>query len=576
MCYNNIIRIALLSTLLFILFCSAIYAEELTNHHVLVIYSSDSGEMDEHMRLLDLMIGHFTEDIVFTSVTEVEKADLTGKTHVFYYGQVHDRLPANIAPLITSFQGTVVALGLNSEQLGERFTFFEVNGTAEYNKIELTSNDDQSLSVYPRSVLVANPANGVEVLATVTNSSTEEYPLFLKNQDSYYFPSTALHDPLTIAFGEVLHDVFQEEHEAVHPAYLRLEDVSPDSDPAQLMAIAKELKERDIPYMIALISVFTDPKNNKTYHLYDFPELVKVLQYMQTNGASIVMHGYTHQFQEEAVSGEGFEFWDVKNDMPVYRKPGEEIKRENEFPSAEAYQAYLTNFENNYIQNRINLGVQELANNGLYPLAFEAPHYTISQNGYRNVAEHFSYYAGQVQLSDEDWKIMSTSPYVTNPSIFYGMQLLTETLGYVIPNSATAIDNIMIEAEKQQMVRDGAITAFYHPYLGVEQLRVLLDELTKIPNLEWIDLKHSDAKVEANNVTITAENGVIQKEIDYVKMYREHPALLTAKLKNMVHASLWAFVSIGVSAILLFSFYIFRVVHRRNSLRGRRYLRRVA
>ncbi|UOQ85182.1 polysaccharide deacetylase family protein [Gracilibacillus salinarum] len=574
--YNTIVRIAILSTLLFILPCSSLYAGELNNHHVLVIYSSDSGEIDEHMRLLDLMIGHFTENIMFKSVTEVEKADLADKTHVFYYGQVHDKLPATIAPLITSFPGTVIALGLNSEQLGERYSFFTVKGNAEYNKIELTSNEEQSLSVYPRSVLVTSPKDDVEVLANVTNSPTESYPLFIKNQDNYYFASTALHDPLTIAFGDILHDVFQEEHEAVHPAYLRLEDVSPDSDPEQLMAIAKELKERDIPYMIALISVFTDPKNNKTYHLYDFPELVKVLQYMQANGASIVMHGYTHQFQKEAVSGEGFEFWDVDNDMPVYREPGEKMKEEKEFPSAEAHQAYLTNFEKNYIQNRINLGVQELANNGLYPLAFEAPHYTISQNGYRIVSEHFSHYAGQVQLSDKDWKIMSTSPYMSSPSFFHGMQLLTETLGYVIPNSANAIDNIMLEAEKQQMVRDGAITAFYHPFLGVEQLSVLLDELEKIPNLDWIDLKQSDAKVEANNVTITSENGVIQKEIDYVNMYREHPALLTAKLKNMVHASLWAFVSIGVGAILLFSFYIFKVVHRRNSRRGRRYLRRVA
>lgn len=50
-------------------------------------------------------------------------------------------------------------------------------------------------------------------------------------------------------------------------------------------------------------------------------------------------------------TGEGFEFWNVENDRPIYQED-------------------------------------------------EAPHYAISQQGYEVVAKHFSSYIGRLQLTD--------------------------------------------------------------------------------------------------------------------------------------------------------------------------------
>ena len=88
-------------------------------------------------------------------------------------------------------------------------------------------------------------------------------------------------------------------------------------------------------------------------------------------------------------------------------------------------------------------GIQELANYGIYPLAFEAPHYTMSQHGYKVIAEHFSTYVGQLQLSDQDWEIMTTAPYITSPTFLDGMPLLPETLGYVHLKIRYAIDKMI-------------------------------------------------------------------------------------------------------------------------------------
>ncbi len=98
----------------------------------------------------------------------------------------------------------------------------------------------------------------------------------------------------------------------------------------------------------------------------------------------------------------------------------------------------------------------------------------MSLNGYKVVSEYFSTYVGQVQVSDKDWKIMRTSPFLTNPTFLNGMTLLPETIGYVDPNDSQAIEKMMEAAQNQLVVRDGFISGFYHPYLGVDKFEKLI------------------------------------------------------------------------------------------------------
>ena len=107
--------------------------------------------------------------------------------------------------------------------------------------------------------------------------------------------------------------------------------------------------------------------------------------------------------------------------------------------------------------------MHELVKFGLYPLAFEAPHYTMSQNGYKILSEHFSTYVGQAQLSDKDWGIMDSTLYSSSPTFFNGMKLLPETMGYVRPDDPKAIDKMMDRADRIGMTRDGMFAAFIIP-----------------------------------------------------------------------------------------------------------------
>src|SRR5699024_6011470 len=129
----------------------------------------------------------------------------------------------------------------------------------------------------------------------------------------------------------------------------------------------------------------------------------------------------------------------------------------NDFDTDAKYEEHMAEnlaFERNYIEERLTKGIEELSNYGLYPIAFEAPHYTMSQNGYQVTADFFSTYVGQLQLSDKDWEIMGTIPYESKPQMLNGMTLLPETIGYVEPQDPRAIDKMMDRAEQYQFVRD--------------------------------------------------------------------------------------------------------------------------
>ncbi|GAE94572.1 hypothetical protein JCM21714_3742 [Gracilibacillus boraciitolerans JCM 21714] len=582
-----------------------IKAESRDDFKVLVVYSSEDQQVDHHQRILDSLIGHFTSDIKFKAVSEVTEQDLQEITHLFYYGQVKDRISQTFRQLLNNYDGVMVALGHNSKQLGDRFNFVTVGEDAGFIKMRLSDNREQKMTVESSRVVFTTEVNQkTKILAEGVNGMDQEFPLFMQHNKTYYYASDNLDPPSTIIFGEVLHEVFEVKHDEKHPAYIRLEDIHPLVDPNALMKIAKELKRREMPYMIAVIPVYKNPETGKLHHFSDYPKLLEVLQYMQENGGSIVMHGYTHQYRDDE-TGEGFEFWDVNNNRPVYQEADQPaiIKTEEDFANKQVYQEFQQEqiaFESKYVEDRIKKGIQELVNNGLYPLAFEAPHYTMSQNGYRVVSEHFSTYVGQVQISDHNWKSMTTVPYISSPTFFHGMQLLPETLGFLANDTKNnrnktdaeialenkqekemALENIKENAKHHQLLRDGTLAAFFHPYLlnekgfGLESFKELMNDLEKIEGIEWIDLKKIKNKSQTEHIIIASGNGQITTEINYLQLYLSNPQLFADKLLGLLHKSLWALASAGLTAVSVFSFYIAKSKIQQRKVKRRLRLKRV-
>ena len=320
-----------------------ISAEEKEQPKALVIYTTIEGSIDEYQRSFDMLISHFTNDVTFVNSNEVEKKDLDGVTQLFYYGQASGRLPESFRKLFDEYTGTFVAIGYNTDQLGDKFAFAHQTEERSIHQMYLTSNKEMNLEVTNLGIIETQITEETEVLIEGRNKDTESfYPIMIKNQNNYYLALDTISSQNSVLIGEILHDVFQADHSATHPGYIRLEDVHPLVDPEPVREIAKVLKEKNIPYMVAVIPIYIDPESGERHTFADSPELLKTLKEMQRDGGSIILHGYTHQFRSSE-TGEGFEFWDVENNTPIYGPANEPfiLQKEEDFTTREDMRAIL-------------------------------------------------------------------------------------------------------------------------------------------------------------------------------------------------------------------------------------------
>src|SRR4030095_7270244 len=89
-----------------------------------------------------------------------------------------------------------------------------------------------------------------------------------------------------------------------HRALVRLEDIAPNADPAELRAIADFLYSQGVPFGFGVIPNYTDPTGyyhggvRETVRLRDSEAgpVRDALRYMQQKGGVMVGHGWTHQY----------------------------------------------------------------------------------------------------------------------------------------------------------------------------------------------------------------------------------------------------------------------------------------
>jgi uncharacterized protein YdaL len=269
-----------------------------------------------------------------------------------------------------------------------------------------------------------------------------------------------------------------------HQALVRLEDVGPAADPEDLRAVAAYLKSKQVPFSFGVYPVYRDPLGaahdgkNVTIRLRDAPEVVDAIKFMISAGGTMVMHGYTHQFEEKknpynGQSGDDTEFFlshldangNVIWDGPV---PGD--SRE-------------------WALNRIDRGLAEIKAVGLpRPQVFEFPHYAASFVDYQAVAQRFPYRYERAMYFPG---LFSGNPPADRDPTYqffhypvrdvYGSAVIPENLDYVRGGDGGAsVKQIIDIARNHRVVRDGVASFFYHPFLGPEPLRQVVEGIQKL------------------------------------------------------------------------------------------------
>lgn len=431
------------------------------------------------------LLGHFDIPYEIKTVDTYQKGDVDNYRMTFYIGNSWDRtLPTVFLDDVMVTNSRVVWINWNLWKLGwDRKEAFEARFGIRFNVVAPTN--DFTKVTYKNKTLFRSQDNYSRVaildgakakaMAYITGGG-RKYPYIVQSANFYFVADnpliqTAENSPY-LAFADALHEMVGIDHATSHRALVRIEDIDYLEDPARIRAIANYLSSQNVPFALGVTPRFADPFGAwgppQTLDISDNPELVSALNYAVSKGGTIVMHGFTHQYDGFAnpyngVTGLDSEFYIQQIDSfgNIYNiSPVPEDSTE-------------------WVQGRIDSGLDIFAKAGLpRPLIWETPHYLASDLDHQVFSSNFSI--------SYDRFANTYFPFVINRSI-YGSKVIPENLGYLSPGLTTP-SMLISRADKNLVIRDGFASFFYHSEVDISYLKTTVRGL-KNKGYTFVDVK---------------------------------------------------------------------------------------
>lgn len=522
---------------------------------VVIVYSSSQVEVPPDVYKLDALVSRFSDEIKLIRDIDLDTDALTEVSHIFYYGASSSTIPESARNILNDSSIPIYAIGHNVNQLLS-FQNLEQTRVAGVSKF-LHARTNRTLSFESADTVTTVKPDTPSIIHASVIRNNKTLPVLIQTGENFYAGIENLLNRPSLFVADSLFDFFGVEAASGHVGYIRLEDINPSSDPALVKEVGTYLLNREIPILLAVIPIYTDPDNGEIIRFTDRPELVDALRELEARGATVIAHGYTHQYRSSE-TGEGFEFWDVENNQPVLSPPDEtppKLKGRESFASESAYTLYLNTLLENeatYIHSKLSNSIHELVSLGLHPLGFEAPHYTMSHSGYALTSNYFTNVFGQVQWSNSNWEVMGSTPYMSKPSLLHGMTLYPETIGYVRTDIPRPVDEMRRALDETLIVRESMIGAFYHPYIGTEHLQEVVELMESVPGFTWLDLRARDEHVQTADVSIQTEHGGLVLQDDRNTILNR---LRLVMPQSFLEQALTALASITLLFVLAFLTY---------------------
>ena len=482
---------------LFFLSLSPVSRSEPNNHlnNVLILYdSSTPTPWVAYLNALCLanLIGHFDTTYTLLAVEEYKAREIEKHSTIFYLGvNYNNPLPKAFIHDVMHTTKNIVWFRYNLWQLpydllnknnGLHFDYMDNTGfdKIQYKNTRFTKNKyDLELG---HVTIVDNKKATVSAMALHTSTGNTT-PYVVHAGNLWYIadiPFTYISEnDRYLVFADLLHDMLEIPHEHTKRALLRLEDI----DPETLKKTADYLYSQHVPFGISVIPYFKDPLGytakglSRSVKMTDVPAFIDALKYMESKGGRIILHGYTHQYGEienafSGITGHDYEFFRVSVDLKTSTTTRFESLDEDSY---------------DWVNDRVTSALSLLSQSGLSANIWETPHYVASDLDNRYFAQKFPAIIGRVLYFNQDdpmHHIGQFFPYVIQKDS-YGQKILPENLGCISPVSwfnfpVRNVDDVVLSAKKNLVIRDAWASMYYHPYLGLSYLQQLIPEIKKL------------------------------------------------------------------------------------------------
>ena len=306
-----------------------------------------------------------------------------------------------------------------------------------------------------------------------------------------------------VAFSDLLFPALAPSAQPSHRALVRLEDVSPASDPTALRNIANWLSSQHVPFSVNVIPEYTDPNgfyNNgtpQTITLAQAPSVVSALKYMLSHGGTLNDEGFTHQYSNVAnpydgVSGDDAEFFRAQ--CSTTQNPPYNFQAPCQNTDWVIWNGPLPGDSQSWAAGRAQSAKALFTQAGLpAPTVWVTPHYFATAADYAGIDsvyptrfEREIFASGQLSGTPDYTRIFGQFfPYVAHD--VYGETVIPENLGDYEPtatnnNPPRTPADIIHNAQVNLAVTQGVASTFFNPD---DPLSALQQIVTGIKNLGY-------------------------------------------------------------------------------------------
>jgi len=445
------------------------------------------------------LLAHFGVTVTREGVENYRAGQLASYSSAYYLGTLYaNPLPTAFKNDFLQFKKNFVWMGYNLWEVAwtadmtawvpqftnkTGFNFMYVDGTG-YGTINYKNSTlSKNLTDPNQGDTIINDPTLASVVATCTNGTTT-MPYITKGANLWYVADNPLSyvsydrgDDRMLAFSDILNDSTGVTPSTEKKAVIRIEDVSAICDSKSLRGLADTLYAANAPFVVCVIPDYKDPLGvynggiPQEIQVQNSPTFIADLQYMESKGGQLIMHGVSHQYGNQAnpddgVSADDVEFFLVQTNANGDQAPVGPVPEDS--PS--------------WVAARIQSGFQMMSQAGLTtPIGWNSPHYYGTPIDYAEFAKDFQY-AMDRQLtfvtdsSGNLQYLIQYAPYVFNDQ--YNNHRIPETLGYYDPNGTSGLVNdptsMINYATQIQCVRGGWAGMYYHWFLGNAALKQIV------------------------------------------------------------------------------------------------------
>ncbi len=374
------------------------------------------------------------------------------------------------------------------------FDTADLIGTVSYKSQTFTRNLSNAAGILaphlttPSAVTVLADANCAATCNEIAQTTGTSFPWAIRSRNLMYvgeipFSYMRVTDRY-VAFSDLLFGDLAPTATHSHLAMIRLEDISPESSPANLESFASYLKSQNIPFSMAVIPLYEDPNgyyNNgtpMTQGLAGSP-IVPAIRTAINDGGTIVQHGYTHQYSNldnpfTGVTADDFEFYRAQC-APTDTAP---FTFQAPCPNSDYVieTGPVSGDSQLWATTRALLGRTQFTLAGLpSPAIWTTPHYAASAADYAGIDTQYSaryeqelFFGGQLTGGAINYGHVFGQFFPYEVHDLYGTTIVPENLGDYEPaelnnNPPRTAQDILDEAQRNTAVTQGVASFFIHP-----------------------------------------------------------------------------------------------------------------